>query len=697
MLENSHERATSRERLKQTFRQLRAEQDEVLNRTEIRVMNAWEERKYHFINRLHWDTEERTPSGSALLKDEIYPTHLKPLDSKRNISVPVQPFISRVESMAKQAAIVNATFEIFPGKDEVLHSCCCLTALVEDLARYSNLCFSCTNRKMKNIFFCSPCFGKFSTSTKSPLDFLMLTNRQGFAAIELPLNCGGHKGITNAPFVWEQADEFTKLRPRRGLLTSSASTVVLNAAIDGNRLIELCKKELGRKVQPNLLFLRLLKKHQRQLMQSHEDMLVAQKSLSSAWRIVIMVASRTYAWKRATPSIIRKERFMRRSIYRMKMRTLAGAINSWIFYVSTIKRNRERVASSLRRILNRLLTASFNSWHLHTTRRVQARALARKVLARQLGMLKLLSFEAWQEYVDKVLQEKEEKVVSSLKKWKLLPAAMAMRAWWDFCLKMRRVRTFAQQMRMRGAARALRGWAAFVQRRIRTREFMRRQILRMQNRRVARLFDGWFLFLDMVLEEKEEKIRSVIERIQTRWQRQFFINLKTQTLQIKSVRRLQNWYRRVASLLELKVLQRARGEEEMQRSENRKAYIESAVNQAVAAAEYRYSKTLSGRSVFQGMVSKMAAFRRGDADRSTALQQQKESLAAEKLGLFSDKHVKHAIEVLDDGENVWKEMSNMEKIQHCRSVFELQVRPEADEIDKRYPLFEAAWRFVRQI
>ena len=143
-----------------------------------------------------------------------------------------------------------------------------------------------------------------------------------------------------------------------------------------------------------------------------------------------------------------------------------------------------------------------------------------------LQMLLVVFFEKWADRTQQSAVEKQKKIQDIIAKWRLMPAMLALRAWVDVVVMMKKARKFARRILMLACARSLNAWLLLVENNKRVRAFLRRMVLRMQNRRVARLYDGWLLYTDMMLERKELKIQKVLHRINTRWERQFFINRK---------------------------------------------------------------------------------------------------------------------------------------------------------------------------
>ena len=174
----------------------------------------------------------------------------------------------------------------------------------------------------------------------------------------------------------------------------------------------------------------------------------------------------------------------------------------------------------------REVNKAFNQWHIYAHRQKQTKDLARKVIARQLGMLLVVFFEKWADRTQQSAVEKQKKIQDMIAKWRLMPAMLALRAWVDVVVMMKKARKFARRILMLACARSLNAWLLLVENNKRVRAFLRRMVLRMQNRRVARLYDGWLLYTDMMLERKELKIQKVLHRMNTRWERQFFINRK---------------------------------------------------------------------------------------------------------------------------------------------------------------------------
>ena len=201
---------------------------------------------------------------------------------------------------------------------------------------------------------------------------------------------------------------------------------------------------------------------------------------------------------------------MKRAAYKMRFRVAGAAFVKWRSMVQEVLDNRRKVAGALHRFLMRAVSAAWNSWHEYAVTRRRARKLQKKVAARMMGALLVICFDRWAEAAAGAAAEKQRKIMAMIQKWRLMPAMLAFRAWYEHLLKMRKCRKFAKQMIWRSAKAALRSWEELVMRNKRARALMKRMVLRNQKQREARLFDGWYDYYMMMLDEKDAKIRRVL-------------------------------------------------------------------------------------------------------------------------------------------------------------------------------------------
>ena len=537
-----------------------------------------------------------------------------------------------------------------------------------------------------------------------------------------PSNCGKHREADNAAVLIENADDYLRLRPRIGLETSIASTVVAQSCttLTAHQIIEAASKQLGKRIPNSILFLDLLSKHSSTILLLPSDRYVARtQTLPKAWLIAIRISIVAKHFKIKCPSIIKRDRLYKKSIARLKMRKAGAAFNKWRHMVQEVLDNRKIVGGALKRFLMREVTKAFNQWHEYAHKQKQAKTLARKILARQLGALKVIYFEIWAEAAEGAAVEKQRKIEKMILKWRMMPAALAWRAWVDVVIMMKKARKFGRRILMLAAARSMNAWLELVHANKRVRGFLRRQMLRMQNRRVARLFDAWLLHTDMALDIKEEKIRQILLRINKRWERQFFINIETQYYQQISARKLQSFARRIEALMVLKSLKKQARKKEKKRIRKRNIYIDECVDLAFQAAK----KTFSNSSALRKLMRNVKVTQQQEQETKEVNTLLSQETAQNALDLFTSLHIEESIQniplegitpaymqSLNDvirtrteeehqiqREIIWEEWSIESQLEHTRWYLKIKKTTRLlnrDFLDERKIMFEAAWRNV---
>jgi hypothetical protein len=507
-----------------------------------------------FVRRLDWDYVPQEYDQNVV-EHEQFPIDWDRIEQRKQLLVnhraidtdeprtATQPFVSLVPERRRNAALANAVHYLSEeGRNQrslTTPPICCHESLILKLGRESNICFGCGSRKPLSITLCWKCYEDYlakcepnadmsvEEETYSIMLFLSFTvgTRLG------PKNCGQHRHVDNACSLVENADEYCRLVPRIGLQTSLASEIILqsSATLNGTEMLSKVMHKIQRKQHHSNYFRSLLLKHStsNHLLQHPSDRYVTRtQTLPKAWHIALCIGIVAQRFKKNCPSVLRKEIFMRKTVARIKMRTVYAVFNKWVFMVAEVIRNRQKAQGCLKRFLMREVNKAFNQWHIYAHRQRQTKDLARKVIARQLGMLLVVFFEKWADRTQQSAVEKQKKIQDMIAKWRLMPAMLALRAWVDVVVMMKKARKFARRILMLACARSLNAWLLLVENNKRVRAFLRRMVLRMQNRRVARLYDGWLLYTDMMLERKELKIQKVLHRMNTRWERQFFINRK---------------------------------------------------------------------------------------------------------------------------------------------------------------------------
>ena len=694
-----------------------------------------------FMRRLRWDNNSLSPKDTA---HDIFPIDIEAQEERKRAMIALgssvassvalgntneetseatQPFVSLVLERRRNAALANAIHFLCEDSARRMsqppRTVCCHESLILLLGRESNLCFGCANRKPLGLTLCWPCYEAYLEVAphSTVMDFLTFTlgTRMG------PTNCGKHQEVDNAAVLVQDADDYLRLCPRIGLNTSTASILVAQSSstASADKIRTKAVLQLGRVQLHSIMFVELLQKHSRKILLLPSDRYVARtQTLPKAWSIAISIGIAAMYFKAHCPSILRRKQFMKKTVARMRMQKAGAAFNKWCHMVQEVLENRKKVQGALKRFLMREVTKAFNQWHEYAHKQKQAKTLARRILARQLGALKVIYFDLWAEAAEGAAVEKQRKIENMILKWRMMPAVLAMRAWVDVVIMMKKARKFARRIVMLAAARSMNAWLELVHANKRVRSFLRKQMLRMQNRRVARLFDAWLIHTDMALDIKEEKIRQILLRINKRWERQFFINLTVQYHQTISARRIQNWVRRIDALMVLKQLQKQARKKERRRVRQRSIYVNECVNLALHAAKTTFAKHPSTIRKLVRLVRNTQKEEKEVQEVNTLLSQK---TAQNALDLFTALHIEEGIKAIplegvtpdfldslndvlrtrmeeehqEQRELIWEEWSVQAKLKQLRTYLNIKKTKRLlarDFLDKRIVMFESAWR-----
>ena len=709
-----------------------------------------------FLRRLKWNYQEGSnihaiehESYLDLIEEQDGDQWQRPVEAKEAVTA-TQPFVSLVPERRRFAALCNAIHYLSEdgrrrmngvGRVGATHEepkkVCCHESLLILLGRESNICFGCGQRKPLGLTLCWPCYEQHlaeaaeaaeaeidsssssSSTSSSFLNFLSFTvgTRMG------PDNCGEHQDADNAAALIHNSDDYILLQPRIGLQTSVASTLLTCCpTLSKVQVLNGATRQLGLRIQHPIKFIELLQRHSKTLLMLPSDRFVVRtQTLPSAWKIAICIAIVAQRFKLRCPSLIRREFFMKKTVARLRMRTASAAFNKWHHMVQEVLENRKIVQGALKKFLMRAANKAFNQWHEFAHKSHQTKALARRVIGRQLGALLIIYFEKWADAAESAYHEKQRKIQAMIIKWRMMPAMLAFKAWHDVLIMMKKGRKFARRILMLSCARSLNAWLVVVEDNKRVRRFLRRQMLRMQKRREARLFDAWVMFTDLAIEIKEEKIRKVLHRINMRWERQFVINLKSYWRAQKSARRLQCFARRIRCYVILLKLQKAARRNERKRVKRRRLYVSECVESALQAATktFRYHHP----SVLRSLVRVVKETQQRAKETSEVSELLTGETGQQALDLFTKHHAEESIQTItlegvtpefmnslndvvrkrteeenqERREIIWEEMDVMMKVKHLREHLNIQATKKLlarDFIDERTVLFESAWRSV---
>ena len=405
-------------------------------------------------------------------------------------------------------------------------------SLLETLLRKDMRCASCSRRKRIGLVFCWTCWDEGCSSPekyfRAPFQFsgLSVSSWLGIFSVHTVEDeaRGRSRDIKNM-IVAEDELENPALNP-----VSAPTTVVLTNGQTRKPILpqvkythsNMCAPGVGspkkkhdyrirqRDVRPLLSFAEALKLHSSQMTlltsaqhESHE------RTLQRMWSIIIPVMARIKFLKERTPTIVRNEYLVKRSLKRMQMRLQGAVFNKLTLIVehNKLKRSQDLQASRMaRRIFFRVQAQSFETWHEHAHKQARAKAF----LKRHLGGLLHMVYDIWKEkwLVGHRAREREAKARAFIRRYQMQTCVKCLYALKQHADLQIRLRSFIQKWRLQPAKKMIEPWLDLVYRNKRVRAFIKRHLAGIQ----FYCFDFWKTEVRDILNDRQRILRGVVYR-----------------------------------------------------------------------------------------------------------------------------------------------------------------------------------------